>query len=377
MILSSHRVLRAETGKLEPAVLHVDVSGTIREINWGEVTGDAFPGILSPGFVNTHCHLELSHLRGKLNRGGGMAGFISELMPLRNAVPGQQRCEAMLDADREMYKNGIVATGDISNSEESKQVKTESSLYYHTFVELFDLHPSRTDEVFSKGLALVKSFGKLPASLVPHAPYTVTPGLFRKISEWHQGQSLPSCIHHQESEAENEFFRHRGSIWDLFLKLNMDLSWVPRFNNSLEYIQSCFHVPGIQLVHNTVFHPSSQVSPPLSFLCTCPRANLFIESSLPDYDSWRKAGVKITVGTDSLASNSGLSILEELLMIKKSCIQIPFSELLLWATQNGADFLGLSGIYGTLETGKRPGVIHITGMEEEKSSGVVSVKRLV
>ncbi|MCC7302607.1 MAG: amidohydrolase family protein [Bacteroidia bacterium] len=377
MILSSHRVLRAETGKLEPAVLHLDASGTIREITWGEVTGDAFHGILSPGFVNAHCHLELSHLHGKLNRGRGMAGFISELMPLRNAVPESQRCEAMLDADREMNKNGIVAVGDISNTADSLKLKSQSSIAYHTFIELLDLHPSKTEDAYNKGLALVKLFGTMPASLVPHAPYTVTPELFRKIAEWHRGKNLPCCIHHQESEAENEFFRHRGSLWDFFLKLNMDLSWVPRFNNSLEYIQSCFHVPGIQLVHNTVFRPPFSVQPPLHFLCACPRANLFIENTLPDYTSWWKAGWRVTVGTDSMASNTRLSILEELITIKKSCIQIPFSELLLWATRNGADFLGLSGMYGTLETGKRPGIIHISGMEGENPAGVVSVKRLI
>lgn len=371
MRISSQAILQAETASFKPGTIECSPSGEILSIAWDNMDGEWLPGIISPGFINTHCHLELSHLKGKVDEKTGMAGFISDLILLRSNISEEQIQEAMRAADAEMYRNGIVAVGDISNTVLSYGIKAESSLYYHTFIELFDLHPSKTEEAFQRGIELVKSFGKLPVSLAPHAPYTVTPGLFKRISEWHQGKSLPSCIHHQESDAENDFFRHRGKIWSFFKSKSMDLSWVPTFNTSLDYINTNFHVPLLQYVHNTVLSTFDLRSS--TFLCTCPNANLYIESRLPDYQNWIKGNLKVTIGTDSLASNHHLGLHHEIQTIRKAYPEIPLELLLTWATRNGAEYLGVADRFGTLEKGKKPGILQLTGTNPGEE---MSVKRL-
>ena len=102
-----------------------------------------------------------------------------------------------------------------------------------------------------------------------------------------------------------------------------------------------------------------------AYWCTCPRANWYIERKLPDYELWRKNNLKITLGTDSLASNHGLSILEEMKCIQESFPKIPTNELLIWACKNGAEFLDLPRL-GSLSPGFKPGVLLITNTQGTK-----------
>ena len=80
-------------------------------------------GIICPGFVNAHCHLELSHLIDKISPKTGLKNFALQLMMQRNILSLESRVEAMKVADEKMWENGIVAVGDISNVMESFSVK--------------------------------------------------------------------------------------------------------------------------------------------------------------------------------------------------------------------------------------------------------------
>ena len=114
-------------------------------------------------------------------------------------------------------------------------------------------------------------------------------------------------------------------------------------------------------------------------LCLCPRANLYIENCLPDISLFLQEGMKICIGTDSLASNESLSILDELKTIAKYFPEIPFEILITWATKNGAYFLGMEKQFGTIEKGKKPGLNLLKGMNTEqiKFTDGVEIQRLV
>ena len=103
------------------------------------------------------------------------------------------------------------------------------------------------------------------------------------------------------------------------------------------------------LVHNT-FTLQKEITD--NYYCTCPKANLYIENSLPDYSIFNTD--KLCLGTDSLASNNTLSILEELQTIKENS-NFELNTLLKIACKNGADVLGFEK-FGTFEKGKTPGV---------------------
>ncbi|HWZ35780.1 MAG TPA: amidohydrolase family protein, partial [Mucilaginibacter sp.] len=174
-------------------------------------------GIITPGFINTHCHVELSHLHGKVQKGGGLVQFIKNLQALRDI--GRKEIEAAaIKADHDMYENGIVAVGDISNSNVTVPIKANSKIYYHTFVETFGFLPERAGATFEAALQLMSQFKPQSCSVTPHAPYSVSKELFRLIKKYcndHPEKNLIS-IHNQECEDENKFYRYKqGSFNDL------------------------------------------------------------------------------------------------------------------------------------------------------------------
>ncbi len=343
---------------------------------------EAFRGIICPGFVNAHCHLELSHLKGKLTEGKGLPVFIKEILALRNASTDSIE-EAMIAADAEMFRNGIVAVGDISNTNHSISVKQKSKIKYHTFIELFDLNPERAEMQFEQGIKLMEEFDKasklrtpnseLRTSLTPHAPYSVSSKLLKLINKYaYENDSLIS-IHNQETSSENEMFLHgKGTLYETFQNLGVDLSWFrPTGFNSLA--STLVHLPKcnkMQLVHNT-FTTAEDITwahlySMMTWWCTCANANLFIENKIPDYKIFVDAGCRMTVGTDSYASNWSLSILDELKTISQHAPFIPLETLLRWATLNGSEFLGFNKEIGSIEKGKKPGLNWIKYVDLEK-----------
>jgi len=331
-------------------------------------------GVICPGFVNAHCHLELSYLKGKLPEGKGLSGFIRDLIPARTA-PQNEILDAAVDADAEMVANGIVVVGDISNTDSSIEVKKNSRIHYHNFIEIFDLQPEKAYEAFDRGKLLYDKFihAGLNASIVPHAPYTVSAKLLKLINDFAYENNGLLAIHNQETSGENEMFL--GSKGDFLNELNEVSGAFENWKGTgFRSLASVFvHLPKcnkMQFVHNTFTEAQDVQWAHLYNLfvwwCLCPKANLFIENTLPDISMLRREVATITVGTDSYASNNSLSVLDELKTIHNHDDSVPLQELLKWATINGAEYFGLHRQYGTLEKGKQPGVNLITKIDSEK-----------
>jgi cytosine/adenosine deaminase-related metal-dependent hydrolase len=340
-------------------------------------------GIICPGFINTHCHVELSHLKDKIKPGGGLVNFIKDVQTFRNTDDKQVQ-DAIQKADAEMYTNGIVAVGDISNSNLSIPVKAKSKLYYHTFVETFGFLPDRADDAFNKAKELLAEFKPQPCSITPHAPYSVSKELFKLIRKHSdEGPNLIS-IHNQECEDENKFYRYKlGGFLDLYEHFGMDIThFKPQARNSLQsVIPLLTNKQQVLLVHNTCTNLKD-----IYFIkrfdrkinwCFCPNANLYIENKLPKIQLFIDQGFNITLGTDSLASNGSLCILSEMRIIQKKFPAITTEKLIQWGTINGATFLGIDDEKGTLEPGKTPGLNLITGLDGLKITPDTKVKKLV
>ncbi len=327
------------------------------------VVTEKYDGFLCPGFVNTHCHLELSHLKGRIASKRGLTGFIEEIVSKRNES-SDIIFEKAKEADEEMFNAGIVAVGDISNSDITVDIKKNSLIHYHTFVEIFDLLPERGQQTFDEGIILLEKFirNNLIASLSPHAPYTVSKILMSLIA----GHAIKNkgilTIHNHETKSENEMFTSgTGELLDQLQKMIPPfLNWNAPKIKSLNYILDLLPagIP-LQLVHNTYTTKNDlQILKDRNpLLCLCLNANLFIENKTPDVEMLSEAGFKITVGTDSYASNYSLSIFDEMKTINQRFPSIPIGELLKWSTLNGAEFLGISDKFGSLEKEKIPGIV--------------------
>jgi cytosine/adenosine deaminase-related metal-dependent hydrolase len=360
----------------------IDTGGTLRE----ESNLEFYPGILTPGFVNAHCHLELSHMKGIIPRDKGMTGFIKNISTGRISA-GKEIMKAIEHYAFELYRTGTSAVGDIVNTDYSISSKQKSPAYWHSFVELFSLIPENAGKIWEKGKELQKEFRNagLSASISPHAPYSVSKDLWKLFGEL-SPDSL--SIHNQESEDEEYLMcMRKGRMAEWFEEQGYSLDNLPgQRRSSLEaYIDYLPEAQRVLFVHNT-FSAEKDFDLALKrfgnhrvFWVTCPRANLYITGRLPRDLFENRERLNICIGTDSLASNSALSMIEEMRAIQDNLPGISLGELIKWSTINGARALGIDNSYGSFEKGKKPGVVWINNISfpELRLTGQSKSKRLV
>lgn len=360
-------------------VLVTDAEGRVEALIDRQDAGDDVQhceGILTPGFINAHCHLELSHMKGLLPPHTGMVDFLLGVMGQR-AASEQLVLQAIDTAETAMWEKGIVAVGDICNTALSLPQKRAGRLYYHNFIEATGFVDATAGARFAAAEAVYDQL--LPAgqaaesrwenncSIVPHAPYSVSATLFGLITG-KAPQGLLS-MHNQESEAEEQFMQSgQGGFNRLYETLGLDISFYhPKGRSSLQTTLPRFR-PGqsLILVHNVttceadlLFLQAGRQSgllPEVHF-CLCPNANLYIGNGLPDLALLQRHGVSLVVGTDSLASNETLDIAAELQTLQRHFPAVSMAALLQMATLNGALALGIGGRYGSFEAGKQPGIV--------------------
>jgi len=361
------------TAVIDPGLLTAPYSAPVEQVS----------GVICPGFVNTHCHLELSHLKGKVTKRTGLVNFIIDIQKTRGA-DSSQVMDAARKADQEMRENGIVAVGDISNTDSTIAIKKTSKLYYHSFIETFGFLPDRATEVFETAVSLLNQFKPLPCSITPHAPYSVSKELFKLLHKYSDtGHNLLS-MHNQECEDENKFYRYKlGNFNDLYAHFGLDITYFkPQARNSLQSVLPLLsNKQEILLVHNTCTNLKDiyfikRFDRKIHF-CFCPNANLYIEGMLPKIELFVGQGYNITLGTDSLASNDKLCILNEMRTIQAKFPAISTQQLIQWGTLNGAKYLGIDDEKGSIEPGKTPGLNLITGMDGLKITPETRVRKLV
>ena len=374
--------------------------------------------MVSPGFINAHCHLELSHMKGLIPEGTGLVDFVLKVVNERHH-PDEQILQAISKAEDEMWSDGVVAVGDICNNALTLSQKAGERLRYYNFIEASGWLPGLAEARFERSMQLYQAFLNMEkegqgtkdpeghCSIIPHAPYSVSAELWQKIRPWFFGKTV--SIHNQETVSEDEFFVSGGGDMNrLYAMMNIDNAHHrPTGRTSLaSYFHQLEGASRAILVHNTctkqedldyVMHHSTSnsplqanlVAPPKAsatggqrsgklqtsrprqalggqansklqtFFCLCPNANLYIEKRLPPIELLRGNGCTLVLGTDSLASNRCLRITEEINTIRQNFPSIPLEEILQWATINGAEALGMEQDLGSLEKGKIPGLVQI------------------
>lgn len=358
-------------------------------------------GIIAPGFINAHCHLELSHMKGLIPEHTGLPDFILKIVNERH-FPEEIILDAIAQGEAAMLQEGIVAVGDISNNALTVNQKQQGNLAYHTFVEISGWKPAIAEPRFANALEVLSKFrlieaaaslkplknlsNPLKSSFSPHAPYSVSSALWQMMIPHFEGNTV--TIHNQETPAENELFtKGTGDFVGMYQAMNIDQThFTPTKQNSLpSYFPQLKNAKKILLVHNTTTSEADmdyanqlaiQNSQDL-YYTLCVNANLYIENQLPPIELLRNKNAAIVLGTDSLSSNHQLSILSELKTITKNFPTIPLAEMLNWATLNGAKALQMESQFGSFEQGKKPGVLLINQLKNNQISEQSTVQRLV
>ena len=365
-IISANSIFNGINFLSQEMALVIDDFGLLKdivkktEIQSSEI--EHYDGIIAPGFVNAHCHLELSHLFSHIDPKTGLIEFLKQVIAKRNNFNKKEQEDAAIEADFKMWESGIVAVGDISNIDTTFKTKANSKIYYHTFIELIGLNPLHSETIFEKGLSLLKELENynLIGSLAAHAPFSSSKLLINKIANYNSLNNLAFSIHNQESEEETKFFAGRPSgINDLFAYLNIDINWFipPKTSSLLSYLDVIPNKKSL-LVHNTFCKEEDIIASKHKFInwCFCPGANLFIENTLPNYDLFLNHNQNWCIGTDSLASNQKLDMCFEASILLSKSPSISIESILKALTYNGAKALGIEDKFGKLIIGKNTGL---------------------
>ena len=335
------------------------------------------PGALVPGFVNAHCHIELSHLHKKFRKGTGMAGFIDQINELRDWAGRETKVQLTKQWMDKMWEDGVSAMADISNDDSSFEVKKTHPIYTRTFLEVFGSEPHMCEGVMSEVTqlhALAEEAG-IDAAPTPHSCYTMSPQLLSASA----AKGLESgylSYHSQESQEEEDLLRSgSGAMYENRKRSGMSTppvtgeSSLRYFLDRLADVKTAPYDEHILLVHNVCLQQSDidalkkVMNNP--FFAICPLSNIFIHNALPPIGLMRRNGLDIALGTDSLSSNDDLDMMKELICLHSNFNDVPMQELFTWASLNGARFLGKEEELGSLSPGKRPGIVRVTDIDAE------------
>lgn len=375
-------------------VLITDAEGRVLSLRENQDIDPAlirhFDGALVPGFVNAHCHLELSHMKGVADTGTGLLDFIRQVVTKRH-FPREVILAAIKEAEEKMYSNGIVAVGDISNTTDTFATKKKGRLRYYTFVEAFDfMVEAKAREIFDGYKKVFDAMRETPQcrkSMSPHAPYSMSGKLFDLINDTNcPNGRLTQSIHNQETPPENELFlQGKSEFTSFFESFGFSMDAIPEkgktsIHYALRYLDPRHRT---LFVHNTLTEEDDinaaheKLGKENCFWVTCPNANLYIENRLPRYGVFTASDATVCIGTDSLSSNWQLDILEEIKTVLRYQSSLDFEQVLQWATLNGARALGWEAELGSFDTGKTPGIVHISGWENDKPSPQARATRIL
>jgi cytosine/adenosine deaminase-related metal-dependent hydrolase len=347
---------------------------------------------LLPGLVNAHTHLELSWLRDRVPPANAFTSWVKQLMLARGGavehVDDPAVIEAAAAAAREAVDAGTVAVGDIGNSLASVAVMAGAGLdgiVFHELIGFKETNGALIERTASARAAARQRAGRrVRVSVAPHAPYSVSPELFRAVRQAVAASDEPrTSVHVAESPEEIELLATGTGEWARMLKWigAWREDWTPPRCGPVEYLDGLGMIDDRTLVvHGVQLSDASlaRLRDRGATLVTCPRSNQWVGVGVPPIERFYLSGVPVAVGTDSLASVADLNLFEELKVMRWIGPGVPARRLLESATLAGARALGLDQELGSLTPGKRAEIIQVaippqtTDVEEYLVSGVTT-----
>ena len=374
--ITAEYIYTLESEPIRNGFVEYEEDGTIIAVGQCEAGEEVMSGAIVPGFVNAHCHVELSHLHKKFRKGTGMAGFIDQINELRDWAGREVKQQLVQEWMDKMWNDGVSAMADISNDDSSFDVKKSHKMYTRTFLEVFGSEPEMCEGVMNDVTALkaVADEAGIDAAPTPHSCYTMSPQLL-SASAAAGLESGYISYHSQESQEEEDLLiSGSGAMYENRKRSGMSTppvtgeSSLKYFLDRLADVKPAPYDENILLVHNVCLQQSDidavKQTMNNAYFAICPLSNIFIHNALPPIDLMRKNGLAIALGTDSLSSNDDLDVMKELVCLHENFPQVPMNELFTWASRNGARFLGKDNVLGSIAVGKCPGIVHVSGIDE-------------
>ncbi len=358
-------------------IVDVGAAGEVRARHPEDPVTGFHHAILMPGFVNAHVHLDYSVFRGLFDDCSFGDWMLHFMAAKRGLASPDYAASAMLGA-MECVSSGITAIGDtVFDGEATVRAANAAGLRTYAFVEAFGMDDARIRdslEVTAKRIAHLHDIaGPLVSiGLSPHAPYTVSGPLYRALAAYAVREGLKVATHVAESQAEVTFVRNGAGVlahdfrelvgWD-------DLMWMPTGTSPVKYLEQWdVFAADVIAIHCVQVSPSDiEVLRKYDVaVAHCPKSNAKLACGIAPVGDFLAAGLRVGIGTDSLASNNILDMFDEMRMtiFLHRASQAPAAcmtadQVLAMATLGGARVLGLADTIGSLEVGKRADMVAV------------------
>jgi cytosine/adenosine deaminase-related metal-dependent hydrolase len=340
-----------------------DVIAAVGESAGGPVEDLGNVAIL-PGLVNAHTHLELSWMRGQVAPSSSMPAWASSLMALRRTV-SHEPAAPIGEAIAEARRSGTCLVGDVTNTFATYEPLLDSEMSAALFRELLGFaapDPAAVVRTALDQIAALTPVGWLRPSLAPHAPYSVSPALLREIARWNGER--PFSVHLGESAQEVEFLRDGTGEWRALLeRLGVwNAAWTPPGCGPVAYLDGLGLVnERLLAVHGVQFTDEElgRLAAAGATVATCPRSNRWTGAGDPPVERFYASGVRVAIGTDSLASVEDLNLFAEMAEVRRLAPSVAAARILTSATLTGAQALGFAADHGSIEPGKRAALIAV------------------
>jgi cytosine/adenosine deaminase-related metal-dependent hydrolase len=319
------------------------------------------PGVLLPGLVNAHCHMELSHLAGRVSFEGGFVPWIESVVASRAQSSADEERSAAAAAIRFLEQRGTVAVGDVSNRLAHLDALAASGLQAVIFLELLAWDPGLAQATLASAEERVRAVApfvgpRLEVRVAAHAPHSVSPALFRLLVD----RGGPAALHLAESPDETRFLARGDGAWPAFLERRGlgHVAFPPPGTSPVRHVESlgALH-ERLVAVHGVQLDAADReiLARRGVHVVLCPRSNRNLGVGRADVPALLAAGVGLALGTDSLASVETLDVLDDAVLLHRQFPAIEPAAIVRMATLGGASALGLDGL-GELAPGRRAAV---------------------
>ncbi len=337
--------------RIEP--WHTRPSGQeVRVIDWGKA-------IIMPGLVNSHTHLELTLLAERIRQTGSFVDWLYQVVQERRKWTPEQYAESVRAGAAMALRSGTTLLADISSSGFSRQALVPERIRKAVFEEAVALAPERAAETVADVERRLQEPEPDPLTTLgvsPHAPYSVSPRLYRELSALARRREIPLATHAAETREELEFLESGTGPFAGFLGAlgAMPAGWAPPKLDPIPFLE----VLGVLeqaplLVHCNYLdaHAMAIIQRTHSSIAFCPRSHAYFGHENHPVRQCLDLGINVALGTDSLASNASLSMLDEMRFLSRTRRDLKCEEIFRMATLNGATALNLGRVLGRIRRG--------------------------
>jgi aminodeoxyfutalosine deaminase len=322
-------------------------------------------------------------MRGRVPPCASMPAWARTLIGVRRELGGAaDPVEPIVEAVAAARASGTCLFGDVTNSFAAYDPLLEGELSAAVFAELIGFsakEPETIVKVALEGLAELTPADRLRLSLAAHAPYSVSPALLQAIARGNPDR--PLSIHLGESAQEIEFLRQGTGEWRALLEAlgAWNPNWTPPGCGPVGYLDRLGLVSErLMAVHGVQFTDDelARLANARATVVACPRSNRWTGAGEAPIDRFYASGVRVAIGTDSLASVDDLNMFAEMAEVRRMALHVPVSRILQSATLAGAQALGFGAELGSIEPGKRAQLIAVrlpatcSNVEEYLVSGI-------